>query len=107
MRNSITVNGSVYPAKFDVCWRCEGSGVHDCWEDGMTIYERDFEDEEFFDNYVSGTYSVKCTECNGLRVIKVIDLDKCTPEQKSEYEENEQCLWEMRELEMAERRMGC
>jgi hypothetical protein len=95
------------PGKFQVCWRCEGKGVHDCWEGGMTGDEMAEQGPEFFEDYMSGMYDTQCTVCKGLRVIEVIDRERCDKELLRMYDEQEQELADMRAMEEAERRMGC
>lgn len=95
------------PSKFEVCWRCEGKGVHDCWEGGMTGDEMAEQGPEFFEDYMNGVYDTRCTVCNGLRVIEVIDRERCNKELLRMYDEQEQELADMRAMEEAERRMGC
>lgn len=64
------------PAKYVVCDRCEGTGTHDCWEGGMTGDEMAEQRPEFFEDYRAGVYDRTCTECNGNRVLLVVDRDK-------------------------------
>lgn len=66
------------PTKFDVCSRCEGKGTHvNPNIDGNGITAEEFaEDPEFAENYFSGLYDVRCEECDGLRVVQVVDEDR-------------------------------
>lgn len=83
----IELYGITVPAKYEVCYRCEGRGVHDCWEGGMTGEEMEEQGPEFFEDYMNGVYSTKCTVCNGDRVVAVIDRDRCTPEELAAHDE--------------------
>lgn len=107
------------PAKYEVCGRCEGEGSHvnpnvECDGGGFTASEWNeacSEDPEFADHYFGGLYDIKCKECDGKRVVLVIDKDAIhTDEQKEDLaklekqREEEYACWCERE---AERRMGC
>ena len=41
---------AVMPSKFEVCWRCRGRGVHDCWEGGMTGDEMAEQSPDFLED---------------------------------------------------------
>jgi DNA-directed RNA polymerase subunit RPC12/RpoP len=96
--------------KYEVCPRCGGKGSHvNPNVDGHGISPEEFaEDPEFRENYFAGVYDVACCECNGKRVVKVIDWEN--PENKKyrklyeQYLQDEADYWA--EVEM-ERRMGC
>lgn len=77
------------PSKFVVCGRCEGRGVHDCWEGGMTGDEMAEQGPEFFDDYMDGVYDTRCTECNGLRVIEAINVERVPPALMGKFVESE------------------
>lgn len=77
------------PAKFEVCHRCRGRGTHvnpSIDGHGITAEEWDrdwsYEDRE---NYMSGFYDVDCHECDGLRVVAVVDEKRCDPELLEKY----------------------
>jgi len=64
------------PAKKEVCPRCRGKGTHvnpSIDGNGITSDEMEELGDEFLESYLSGVYDVKCHECNGLRVVDVID----------------------------------
>ena len=97
----------VLPGKAEVCWRCSGTGSHDCWEGGMTGSEMDEQGPEFMEDYRAGHYSRPCTECNGERVVCVVDEDRATPAQLAIWN-----AWRDQEdahyaETAAERRAGC
>lgn len=62
------------PTKRALCSRCDGRGVHDheAFSDGITMGEF-AEDPDFHEAYMRGAYDVKCSECNGERVVTLID----------------------------------
>ncbi len=95
------------PSKRIVCPRCDGRGVHDCWEGGMTGDEMAEQGPEFFEDYMSGVYDTQCTECRGRNVIEVIDRDYCQPELLARYDKQQAELDSLRQMEEMERRMGC
>jgi len=95
------------PTHFEVCPRCHGKGAHDCWEGGMTGDEMAEQGPEFFEDYMSGVYDTRCTECDGKRVVEVVDIEQLSPELRAAYERTERELQDMYAMEAAERRMGC
>jgi hypothetical protein len=95
------------PHKTIVCPRCDGSGSHDCWEGGMTGDEMAEQGPEFFEDYMSGVYSVPCSECKGRNVIQVPDRDRIDPELLAEIDQQEQDEADYQAMVAAERRMGC
>jgi len=77
------------PDKYEVCWRCEGRGVHDCWEGGMTQDEMYDQDPDFWQDYKSGVYDALCSVCNGQRVLLTVDESRLSPELLAQYKESE------------------
>lgn len=78
------------PARHEVCGRCEGHGTHLREAIGSYAYSREeFEesfDEEEREEYFrrGGRYDVTCSECNGKRVVVVVDEEACrSHEQKA------------------------
>ena len=72
------------PAKFEVCGTCSGKGSHvNPSIDGNGLSREDFDaDPDFEESYFRGDYDVRCHECDGLRVVPIIDWDHLTPAQK-------------------------
>ena len=100
-----------FPAHYDVCGRCRGSGVHvNPSIDGNGLSREDFDaDPDFSDAYFSGCYDVTCYECKGLRVVPVLDEDRFNTEQVEWYakfvlQESEES--EYRQMCKMERMMG-
>jgi hypothetical protein len=77
------------PSKFEVCWRCEGKGTHDCWEGGMTGDEMAEQSPDFFEDYRDGVYDTRCTVCSGQRVLEVVDRKQLSPEMLARYDKAE------------------
>lgn len=75
-----------FPAKFELCPTCNGKGSHvnpgidshgitsDEWHNNWSYEERE--------QYMSGGYDVSCYECNGRRVVPVVDEDRCSDDIK-------------------------
>jgi hypothetical protein len=62
-----------FPAKYIVCYVCEGRGSYvNPSVDEYGIDPRDM-DEDFAESYFEGTFDVTCQYCNGKRVVLVID----------------------------------
>jgi hypothetical protein len=95
------------PTKFEVCPRCEGKGVHDCWAGGMTGDEMAEQGPEFYEDYMSGVYDRQCTECNGDRVVRVVARERVSTTLLKRYDRHMQELDSLRAMEESERRMGC
>ena len=97
------------PAKFEVCPRCHGQGSHvNPSIDGNGLTASDFaEDPSFGEDYFSGAYDVSCYDCHGLRVVSVIDEDRCDPKLLEAYydQQREEAMYAAESA--AERRMGC
>lgn len=92
------------PARFEVCPRCKGRGVHDCWEGGMTGEEMAAQGPEFFADYGAGLYDTACTTCGGRRVVEVLDRPLIPVELLRRYDAQEAEDREYRALATAERR---
>ena len=74
------------PSRKVVCYRCNGSGVHDAWEGGFSM-DDEFVDDDFLDDYRQGIYDVLCSECHGRNVVDEVDEDSLTPIQAKAYRE--------------------
>ncbi len=92
IQRTYTTQGDVeliltFPAKFEVCHRCEGNGKHvNPNVDGNGISQDEFDaDPDFREAYFSGVYDVQCSACKGLRVMAEFDEDRATPRQKAKY----------------------
>lgn len=72
------------PAKYEVCGCCGGSGS--CVDEridrqGFTASEWADCDPDFREDYMAGRFDGDCPECHGLRVVKVVAVDRLTPAQ--------------------------
>jgi hypothetical protein len=105
------------PAMFEVCPNCEGHGTH--LREGIRDhaytaeeFEEAFDDEERSEYFRhGGRYDVTCEECEGKRVVLVVNRDACVSQAQKDalrrYDaEQEDDAAFRREIE-AERRMGC
>lgn len=65
------------PMHKEICDVCRGEGkIVNRSIDGNGLSPNDYDlDEDFWDGYRSGHYDVICDECNGLRVIDVVDSE--------------------------------
>jgi hypothetical protein len=99
-----------FPAKYEVCDRCQGEGRHtnpSIDGNGITGSEMQeilADDPDFLEDYMGGKYDVTCHVCHGNRVVLVVDEESCTPEQLSEYLEREKEEYEYQMEVAAERR---
>jgi len=80
------------PAKYEVCDRCRGKGTHvNPNIDGNGLTAEDFaEDPDFKEDYFSGVYDVTCQECEGLRVVPVLDEENIPPKILKMYREDQE-----------------
>lgn len=81
------------PVAKEVCPICEGEGkIVNRSIDGNGISADEFyDDPDFAEDYMSGVYDVTCDECNGLRVVDVVDesrLDEETIERWYSFQQN-------------------
>ncbi len=98
------------PAKFDVCSNCKGHGSHLNESMRNHAYSADemaeFEEEEREEySKRGGIYDVTCETCEGKRVEKVVDEDKCDPALLKLYQETEAQRSQWRAEEAQEQRM--
>jgi hypothetical protein len=75
----------IFPARFEVCGRCDGHGMHtNPVIDGNGLSREDFDnDPEFEEGYFSGVYDIQCECCHGARVVPVVDESKLTARQRT------------------------
>jgi hypothetical protein len=97
------------PSKYEVCNRCrKGSYVN-------PNIDRNRISPEELRNYFSGLYDVQCAECDGLRVVKVVDTNRLSTNQRKVFQlwmqqEEEHARFEAEcrhEQEMEARMLGC
>ena len=76
----IEIDGVLIPSTVEVCGSCSGRGTHvnpDIDSDGITADEMSELGEDFQESYISGAYDVKCNQCNGNKVIAVVNHEAC------------------------------
>ena len=97
------------PSKFEVCGMCEGKGSHVNRNiDGNGLTREDFEeDPDFEEAYFRGDYDVPCEECHGLRVVPVVDEERCDPKLLKLYQEDQQAEAESRAEDRYWYRLEC
>jgi hypothetical protein len=79
----------VVPARFALCPTCVGHGHHvnpGVDDEGISAQEF-YDDPDFYEAYRSGMYNVTCYECDGERVVPVVDTGMCDPERLKRYNE--------------------
>ena len=76
-----------------VCPTCRGKGTHvNPSIDGNGITSEQFdEDPDFREDYFAGKYDITCRECEGKRVIPIIDKSRMSAE--------DICLWNKKQEE--------
>lgn len=107
MSKTVEVGGETYPARWEICYRCQGEGSHDAWEGGMTADEFNEQGPEFAEDYFAGRYDRACTECGGSGKNLVPDPLRMTAPQLEELERYYVMEAEDRAIAAAERRAGC
>lgn len=102
---TITIDGQVYPAHYEVCQTCEGRGSYvnpAIDEQGLTQQDMDEMGEDFQEGYLGGQYDQTCEHCGGKRVELVPD----SPEGQQALNSIFQSESQFRAEQDAERRMG-
>ena len=98
----------VVPSIREVCSRCNGEGVHDhpAFSNGISSEEWSQWVYEEREEYMRGTYDVRCEECNGNKVVDEPNWDLMTEWQREladKYYQEQNDYYAERD---AERRMG-
>lgn len=75
------------PAKLEVCDLCRGEGrtVNPSIDAGGLTQEDFDEDPDFREDYFSGAYDIPCGQCQGKRVVPVVDEGRLNAEQKKAF----------------------
>jgi hypothetical protein len=96
------------PAKAEVCYRCNGKGVHDheAFSNGITSDDWAQWDYDERDAYQRGDYDVTCTVCDGRRVTLIPDPERCSQSGLATFSEWERSYEQGRAEAEAERRVG-
>ena len=91
------------PTKYEVCPTCDGHGTHvNPAIDSHGLGAEDFYDEDFAEAYFSGAYDQDCHECNGKRVVEVINENLVDPEVLESYYEYVQDVYADRRVRFME-----
>ncbi len=95
----------IFPANFEVCDRCNGTGKHvNPSIDGNGLSREDFDqDPDFEEAYFRGDYDVSCSVCRGQRVVPVVDEERLTKRQRVLHEAIRETEIEMRRERECER----
>lgn len=83
-RGTITLEFSAYteddteetftvPGVYEVCGHCSGTGRSSAHLGSFTQEEWDQESHEFREDYLNGVYDRECPQCQGKRVVAVMD----------------------------------
>ena len=94
------------PTRFEVCDQCEGRGVSSAYLGAFTQDEWAEQDEDFKADYIAGEYDRTCETCNGLRVVPVVDEDRCPKDLLDRYFKHEFEEAEYQHMCRMERLMG-
>lgn len=91
-----------------VCSRCRGKGTHvNPNIDGNGLPDECVNDPEFMESYMSGVYDVRCSECDGNKVLDVVDVDALSDDDKEAYHRHIDEIRSMEAEAVEERRLGC
>ena len=90
------------PYRWAICSTCHGEGTRRMVSEEY-IAEMDEDERE---DLRAGRYDIACDECHGTGKIKVIDVERCSPEDLEEYRSQEQDRIASEYEAAAERRMG-
>lgn len=91
------------PTRYEVCPTCDGEGKSSAY---LGVIERDDWSPEELEDYLRGAYDRRCDECQGERVVAVVDEDRLTPVQLKLWREWQESEAQYRAMCEAERRMG-
>lgn len=96
------------PMHKEVCDVCRGEGkMVNRSIDGNGLSPDDYDlDEDFWDDYHSGYYDVTCDECNGLRVIDVVDSEAMSAEMLKAWDDFNDDIDRDVAMHLSEMRMG-
>lgn len=97
--------GIELPCKFEVCSLCEGEGTHvNPSIDAHGVSGEEF--AELMEDYANGFFNILCNECHGLRVVWVVDRERCSSHLLAAWDMWEEELLDFRSMQESERRVG-
>ena len=80
-------DGVALPIKLAVCPLCGGRGHHARNLGTFTGEEMDDLGDQFREDYVAGLLDSKCEQCDGLRVVEIVDEAALNQAQQAELKE--------------------
>lgn len=98
------------PTHFEVCYRCEGHGTHvNPAIDGNGISAQEWNEWEDSSRsmYMNGGYDIACEDCNGMRVVPVVNESALTKEIQDKWSKHLDDWFADEAQRRAEDRMGC
>jgi hypothetical protein len=96
------------PSVFEVCPVCDGKGTHvnPAIDSGGINPDTFHDDPDFYDDYRNGVFDQQCNRCGGLRVVKVVDRDTCSPKLLAAYDQQVEDDAAAERVNRQERAMG-
>lgn len=96
------------PFKFEVCDTCNGKGSHvnPSIDAGGLSAEDFYEDPDFAEEYMNGSYDIQCYGCNGRRVVPMLNEENVNKDILKRIIKQQQEEDDFRQMQDAERRMG-
>ena len=97
------------PMKWAVCYVCEGRGTHvnPSIDAGGISAESFYEDPDFAEEYMRGTYDQTCNLCKGRTTVPAVDWDALSEDERKAYQQQLREEDDDRACQMAEIRAGC
>ncbi len=76
-RITMDIEGKTYPARYEICDKCAGTGKGYLGNRGFVLTHEDFEeDPDLRDEILNGDYDQPCIQCDGDGKIKVPSTDE-------------------------------
>lgn len=88
---TITIAGSTFPARYEICSHCRGTGAGYLGNRGFVLTQEDFaEDPGLREDLLSGVYDQTCTHCDGSGKVKVPTTRAGHRAEREDYEDRHQ-----------------
>jgi hypothetical protein len=96
------------PTTWGVCDVCDGKGSHvNPSIDASGLSAEDFaNDPEFAEDYAGGVYDTVCNKCRGRTTVRVVAVNRLSPEHRKAYERQVQDAADDGAMRLAELRAG-
>lgn len=91
--------GQTPPTRHEVCSTCHGHGSTSAHLGAFTADDLWALGNEFREDYAAGWYDRPCPDCEGLRVVLVLDEDRASPAEYRAYVAALEAAYEAREPE--------